>query len=214
MRGRSSPLSTVPRPPLPGPDSRHRDQPQLRRGRGPAPSRAGPGTQSHQKAVPGDLRSEGRGADSRLPPAAVPRAEHSPPADKLSAPSEPWPGRLHLQRAPEIRPRTLIALLAARARPEGRGQPSARSAAAAASRYQRRRDQIHAYVRAAVRGGHPTAQPHTNGSPSPRLPPTQSPPRVRPGSTRCTAPIATQWHRCARCSSSAPRNPLPPYSTP
>lgn len=137
VRGRSSPLSTVPRPPLPGPDSRHRDQPQLRRGRGPAPSRAGPGTQSHQKAVPGDLRSEGRGADSHLPPAAVPRAEHSPPADKLSAPSEPWPGRLHLQRAPEIRPRTLIALLAARARPEGRGQPSARSAAAAASRYQR-----------------------------------------------------------------------------
>lgn len=79
---------------------------------------------------------------------------------------------------------------------------------------QRRRDQIHAYVRAAVRGGHPTAQPHTNGSPSPRLPPTQSPPRVRPGSTRCTAPIATQWHRCTRCNSSAPRNPLPPYSTP
>lgn len=108
---------------------------------GPRPSaqQGRPGCRSRRKAEPGDLRSEGRRVDGRLPLSrspAVSRAEHSPPADKLSAPSEPWPGRLHLQRAPETRPRTLIALLATSARPEGRGQPSTGSSAAA-SRYQR-----------------------------------------------------------------------------
>lgn len=47
---------------------------------------------------------------SHSAPTLSPAARHLPPEGKLSAPSEPWPGRQRLQRAPETRPSTIIAV--------------------------------------------------------------------------------------------------------
>lgn len=93
--------------------SPHRERPVRPPDRSSRDQGRGAGAQPQQPpAARGAPQQVGRGQAAPRPASSPPlpaAPRHLPPAGKLSAPSEPWSGRLRLHRAPETRPRTIIA---------------------------------------------------------------------------------------------------------